>query len=84
MENKIKKEHLDKIRKQQEELTKLLHEIGVVEATKHSYLHHVAEINKEVESFKSELEKEYGSVNINLEDGSYEKVEKEVEEVENV
>ena len=47
---KIKKEQLDAIKKQQEELSKVLHDIGVIEATKHSYLHQVAEINKEVEN----------------------------------
>lgn len=76
---KIKKEQLDAIKKQQEELSKVLHDIGVIEATKHSYLHQVAEINKEVENLKEELEKEYGQVNINLEDGSYTKIE-ELEE----
>jgi hypothetical protein len=76
---KIKKEQLDTIKKQQEGLSKVLHDIGVIEATKHSYLHQVAEINKEVENLKEELEKEYGQVNINLEDGSYTKIE-ELEE----
>jgi hypothetical protein len=74
---KIKKEQLDTIKKQQEELSKVLHDIGVVEATKHSYLHHVAEINKKIEDLKEDLEKEYGQVNINLEDGSYTTIEKE-------
>tara|TARA_B100000902_G_C26638955_1_gene588129 strand:- start:151 stop:402 length:252 start_codon:yes stop_codon:yes gene_type:complete len=81
--NKISEEHLKTIKDQQERLTKLLHEIGVVEATKHSYLHHVAEINREVEDFKGELEKEYGVVNINLEDGTYTKIEeKDLQKVE--
>ncbi len=84
MENKITEEQLNKIKDQQKELTRLLHEIGVVEATKHSYLHHIAEINKEVEAFKNELEKEYGAVNINLEDGTYTAIEKEELQEENV
>jgi hypothetical protein len=44
-------------------------------------LHELAVINKEVEDFKLELEKTYGSVNINLEDGSYEAIEKEEKNV---
>jgi hypothetical protein len=44
-------------------------------------LHELAVINKDVEDFKLELEKTYGSVNINMEDGSYEDIEKEEENV---
>ena len=39
------------------------------------------EVNKQTEDFKKELEEEYGSININLEDGSYTPIEKEEEEV---
>jgi len=35
------------------------------------------EINKQTEDFKKELEDEYGSININLEDGTYAPIEKE-------
>ncbi len=45
-------------------------------------LHEVALINQEAEELKQELEKSYGQVNINLEDGSYTKIEKEAEELE--
>ena len=38
------------------------------------------EINKEVESTKKELEKNYGRVNINLEDGSFTEIEEKVTE----
>ncbi len=34
-------------------------------------LHKLAGINEDVESFKNQLEKEYGAVNINLETGEY-------------
>lgn len=72
----IKKEQLEKIVSQQKDLNTLLTNIGVLEAQKHSLLHQVAEVNKEVEEFKTVLESEYGAVNINLEDGSYEEIEK--------
>lgn len=78
---KIKEEQLKKIKEQQEKLAKILNEVGYLEANKHGLLHELAEVNKEVEEFKSELEKEYGQVNINLEDGSYTEIkEKELEE----
>jgi predicted nucleic acid-binding Zn-ribbon protein len=73
----IKKDQLEKIIAQQKELNVLLTNIGVLESQKHSLLHQVAEVNKEVEDFKVVLESEYGAVNINLEDGSYTEIEKE-------
>lgn len=73
----IKKDQLEKIVAQQKDLNVLLTNIGVLEAQKHSLLHQVAEVNKEVEDFKSELESEYGAINISLEDGSYTEIEKE-------
>ena len=73
----IKKDQLEKIVAQQKDLNVLLTNIGVLETQKHSLLHQVAEVNKEVEDFKAVLESEYGAVNINLEDGSYTEIEKE-------
>tara|TARA_R110002020_G_scaffold216920_1_gene424727 strand:- start:269 stop:526 length:258 start_codon:yes stop_codon:yes gene_type:complete len=78
--NKITEEQLSKIQGQQKELNGILHEVGVLEAQKHGLLHQFAGVNKEVEELKSELENEYGAININVEDGTYTKIEKEVEE----
>jgi vacuolar-type H+-ATPase subunit D/Vma8 len=79
MENKITKEQLDKITDQQKALNMMLANIGVLESQKHALLHQIAEVNKEIEETKTELEKEYGAVNINLEDGSYTEIEKKDE-----
>jgi hypothetical protein len=79
--NKITTEELEKIQAQQRELNKIINNVGVLETQKHGLLHELAVINKEVEDFKLELEKTYGSVNINLEDGSYEAIEKEEKNV---
>ena len=76
---KIKEEQLKKIQEQQGKVSKIFNEVGYLEANKHALLHELAEVNKEVEEFKGELEEEYGQVNINLEDGSYTKIE-ELEE----
>ena len=81
---KIKEEQLKKIQEQQGKISKILNEVGYLEANKHGLLHELAEINKEVEEFKGELEKEYGQVNINLEDGSYTEIKKEELEEANV
>jgi hypothetical protein len=77
--SKINKEHLDAIVDQQTRLNKALTEIGLVEARKHAMLHEMTIVNQEIEDFKKVLEKEYGQVNINLEDGSYTEI-KELEE----
>ena len=72
----IKKEQLEKIVSQQKELQTLLTNIGLLESQKHGFLHQIADVNKEVEDFKVELQDQYGDVNINLEDGSYTLIEK--------
>lgn len=74
---KIKEEELKVIQDQQQKLNELVHNIGLLESQKHGLLHDIAEVNKEVENYKQVLEKEYGSININLEDGSYTKIEKD-------
>ena len=74
---KIKEKELKVIQDQQQKLNELVHNIGLLESQKHGLLHDIAEVNKEVENYKQFLEKEYGSVNINLEDGSYTKIEKD-------
>ena len=79
--SKIKEEQLSKIQEQQKSLNSILNEVGYLEAQKHGLLHQFAGINREVEDFKSELESEYGAVNINLEDGTYTTIEKVEEKV---
>lgn len=77
---KITTEELEKIQDQQGKLNKIINSVGVLETQKHGLLHELAVVNKDIEDFKLELEKTYGSVNINMEDGSYEPIEKKEEE----
>ena len=74
---KITEEQLTTIKEQQLKLNELLNQIGVLEANKHSLLHELAGVNKDIEDYKSVLEKEYGAININLEDGTYTDIEEE-------
>lgn len=67
----ITQEQLERVVAGQKDLNAILTNIGVLESQKHSYLHQLADTNKSIEEFKMELEKEYGAININLEDGSY-------------
>lgn len=82
MENKITEDQLKTIKDQQQKTANILNEVGYLESKKHAFLHELASLNETINEFKIELEKQYGSVNINLEDGTYTEVEKE--EVENV
>jgi hypothetical protein len=71
----IKKEELESIRESHKELNNIISEIGILESQKHAKLHALAEVNAKLEDIKKTLEKEYGSININLEDGSYTLIE---------
>ena len=77
---KIKEDQLKKIQEQQAAVTKILNEVGYLEANKHGLLHELAGVNEGIEEFKKELEEEYGAVNINLEDGTYTEIKQEEEE----
>lgn len=69
--NKITEEQLGTIVSQQKDLNALLVNIGLLESQKHGFLHQLADVNKSIEQFKTELQSEYGDININVEDGSY-------------
>ncbi len=77
MENKITKEELEQASQQQEDLQKVILDIGVIETKKHAMLHKVADINVSIEELKKVLEEKYGHVNISLEDGTYTEVKDE-------
>jgi len=79
---KIKEEQLKRIQGIQKELSETLNAIGYLESEKHALLHKIKSINEEDQRIKAELEEEYGSVNINVEDGSYTEIEAELEKVE--
>jgi hypothetical protein len=74
---KIKEEELKTIQEQQTKLNELVHNIGLLESQKHGLLHDIAKANKEIEDYKEILEKEYGAINISLEDGTYTKIDVE-------
>tara|TARA_R100000388_G_C7092864_1_gene88520 strand:+ start:78 stop:311 length:234 start_codon:yes stop_codon:yes gene_type:complete len=73
---KITKEELEKVVGFQDKLYKVTTDIGILEAQKHALLHDLAAINKDTEDYKKVLEDKYGSININLEDGTYTEIKK--------
>ena len=76
---KIKEEELKLIQEQQKQLNELVHNIGLLESQKHGLLHEIASANKDIEEYKTVLEKEYGAININVEDGTYTEIKEDVE-----
>tara|TARA_R100000935_G_scaffold50596_1_gene76571 strand:+ start:233 stop:478 length:246 start_codon:yes stop_codon:yes gene_type:complete len=79
---KIKEEELKLIKEQQKNLGKLVNDIGLLETQKHGLLHEIAVVNKDIRDYKEILEKEYGSINVDIETGEYTKVEPNVEDQE--
>jgi len=77
MSKSITAEELKQVKEQQSELGTVVNQIGQLEANKHSLLHKIAGINEGIEETKKQLEEKYGSININLEDGTYTEIEKE-------
>jgi len=75
--DKIENKELEKVVEQQKTLNEVLTNIGVLETQKHGLLHKVAALNKDIEEVKNDLEGKYGAININLEDGTYTKIEKD-------
>ncbi|OUU70631.1 MAG: hypothetical protein CBC27_08500 [Opitutia bacterium TMED67] len=72
---KITDHQLKKVTEQQQQLNNVLSNIGVLEVQKQNLAQQVKDISEEIEKTKSELEEEYGKVNINLSDGTYEEIE---------
>ena len=82
MSNSITAEELKTIKEQQSQLSTVVNQIGQLEANKHSLLHKIAGINEGIEDTKKQLEETYGTISIDLEDGTYTEIEKEEDEGE--
>jgi len=71
-ENKLTEKELKEVQELQNTLYKLTTDIGVRETQKHAILHELAGVNQKQEEVKKTLEDKYGSININLKDGTFE------------
>jgi hypothetical protein len=67
---KITDEQLKKVQTTVNNLNRHQMELGQLETRKHELLHNVAGIKDEFTLMQSEFEKEYGSVDINIQDGT--------------
>ena len=74
---KITTEELEKIKNQQQNLQKVLVDLGALEAKKFEVNKTYVKFLDELEVTKKELEEKYGQVNIDLTSGAYTKIEPE-------
>ena len=81
-EMKITDEQLEQVRAQLSVKARIINDVGVLEAQKYDLLNALTNVMQKSAETAEELEKEYGKININLEDGSYEVVEVEEDETE--
>ena len=76
----ITPEQLENVKRLQTELQQHCANIGGLEVQKAKFIYQVNMLENEMEEVKKAIEEEYGPININLVDGSYEKVEVETKE----
>jgi len=75
--SKISKEELKDLQESQGKLNAIKHDLGLLETQKHSLLHMYADEVVKQEESKKTLEENYGKINIDLKDGSYEEIKEE-------
>lgn len=78
VENKISEEQLEKLQSFVNSINNGLMNLGSIEKQKHELLHQVSFVENELKNLQKELESEYGKINIDLRDGSYQEVVEEV------
>ena len=66
---KISNEQLEKVQKLINEINQSQIEIGQIETRKHAIMHHVSALQESVGKMKEEFEKDYGTADINIQDG---------------
>ena len=68
----ISKDQLGRVQNIVSAVNKLHADIGKIEAQKHNLLHTLAQGNDQLNEVQEEIRKEYGEVNINIQDGTIE------------
>ena len=78
--SKITEVELEGLQKQEQKKGAILHDLGLLQTQIYSLNHMYVELMVEQDKTKKELEEEYGKVNINLKDGSFELIPEKDEE----
>jgi len=66
---KITDEQLKKVQSIINDINRSQIEIGTIETKKHAILHHVSVLQESVGDIRAEFEKEYGTADVNIQDG---------------
>ncbi len=66
---KITDEQLEKVQAVINDINKSQIEIGQMETKKHAIMHHISALQEAVGEIRQEFEKEYGTADINIQDG---------------
>jgi|TARA_R110001606_G_scaffold325498_1_gene472161 ppGpp synthetase/RelA/SpoT-type nucleotidyltranferase len=67
---KVSKEHLKEIQEIVNSVNRAQLEIGTLEVKKHELLHAIAGFREKLTNIQEELEKEYGTYDVNITDGT--------------
>ena len=78
-EMKIKDEQLQDLQQKVGTIQQLQGQVGVLEGQKHLLLHQLAGAQDELHKLQTALEDEYGKININIQDGTYEEIKDEAQ-----
>ena len=68
--SKITNEELNQVQSVINDINKAQLEIGAFESKKHNLLHHVSVLQGKINTMQVEFEKTYGTVDINIQDGT--------------
>ena len=77
MSEKITEEQLKSIQDLVGQINNGQLQIGQLETQKHALLHQIAEVQKILKDNQDELEKVYGKVNVNIQDGTITPIEEQ-------
>ena len=78
--SKIEEKELEVLQEQEKKKGAILHDLGLLDTQRHSLMHIYADLMKEQQDSKTELEEKYGKININLSDGSFEEIKEQQDE----
>jgi len=79
--NKITDEQLTTLQQHVSKINQAQLQLGQVESQKYDIIAMLPNLRKELQEFQQELEKEYGKVNVNISDGTYEDLPEQAEVV---
>ena len=79
--NKITDEQLTTLQQHVSKINQAQLQLGQVESQKYDIIAMSPNLRKELQEFQQELEKEYGKVNVNISDGTYEDLPEQAEVV---